>query len=336
MKNSSWRDDYQRLVPGRAQGYAKDDEKSPWKLNMPIMNVVGNGGMLTTVGDWLKWNAMLDSKSLGAPLVEALETQGILNDGRKITYALGLEVSTYKGVKEVSHSGGTAGYQTFLARYPDRRLSIAGLCNGYPPAAVDLVHSIADEILGPFSESPKPPDGVQLPEEQLKKFVGLWRSEKTHNVNRIAFANGNLTINGGPLKPMADGSFMLNAIRLTFGMDKDGKPVTAEVNNNGAISRLTLQPEWTPTTAELAALAGEWYSEEARAGVTLVAEGDKAFITQRPTLRLSMRPLYKDAFNAQGFVVWFTRDASGKIDEMHVGGSRMRDMPFTRVGGSPK
>ena len=61
----------------------------------------GNGGMLTTVGDWMKWNAMLDSQSLGAPLVAALETR-VLNDGRKIAYALGLTVDTYKGLKDVA------------------------------------------------------------------------------------------------------------------------------------------------------------------------------------------------------------------------------------------
>ena len=113
MKNSSWRDDYQRIVPGRAQGYARQGN-GPWRLNMPFMNVYGNGGMLTTVGDWMKWNAMLDSQSLGAPLVNALETQGVLNDGRKIAYALGLTVAKYKGMKDVSHGGATAGYQTFL------------------------------------------------------------------------------------------------------------------------------------------------------------------------------------------------------------------------------
>jgi hypothetical protein len=35
---------------------------------MPFMNVYGNGGILTTVGDWIKWNAMLDSRSMGAAL----------------------------------------------------------------------------------------------------------------------------------------------------------------------------------------------------------------------------------------------------------------------------
>ncbi|HKP68671.1 MAG TPA: serine hydrolase domain-containing protein [Pyrinomonadaceae bacterium] len=331
MKNSSWRDDYQRLVPGRAQGYAKDDEKSPWKLNMPIMNVVGNGGMLTTVGDWLKWNAMLDSKSLGAPLVDALETQAILNDGRKITYALGLEVATYKGVKEVSHSGGTAGYQTYLARYPDRKLSIAGLCNGYPPAATDLVHSIADEILGPFPASPKPPDAVQKSEDELKKLVGIWRNERTHRDNRITFDKGELKINGGPFKPVADGSFLLpSGAKVIVTSDKDGRPTQLDVSNPSGVTRLFAETEWTPTAADLSSLTGDWYSEEARAGVTLVVEGDKAFITQRPTLRIPLRPSFKDHFSGMGFVFWFTRDASGKIDKMHVGGGRMRDMPFVR------
>src|SRR5690349_13195672 len=71
MTNSSWRDDFQRIVPGRAQAYSRQGN-GPWRLNMPFMNVYGNGGMLTTVGDWMKWNAMLDSQSLGAPLVDAL------------------------------------------------------------------------------------------------------------------------------------------------------------------------------------------------------------------------------------------------------------------------
>ncbi len=84
MKNSSWRDDYQRIVPGRAQAYSRP-ANGPWRLNMPFMNVYGNGGMLTTVGDWMKWNAMVDSVSLGSHLVNALESQCLLNDGRMIS-----------------------------------------------------------------------------------------------------------------------------------------------------------------------------------------------------------------------------------------------------------
>jgi hypothetical protein len=44
-----------------------------------------------------------------------------------------------------------------------------------------------------------------------------------------------------------------------------------------------------------------------------------------------MQPLYKDHFTVQGYIVWFTRDKNGQINVMHVGASRMRDMPFVRV-----
>jgi len=141
------------------------------------MNVYGNGGMLTTVGDWMKWNAMLDSKSLGAPLVDALETRGVLNDGRKIAYALGLTVDKYKGLKDVSHGGATAGYQTFLARYPDHKVSIAVMCNGTSPGAGGIAAGITDEIFGPFPEAPRT-EPVRVSEDELKKFVGIWRNEK--------------------------------------------------------------------------------------------------------------------------------------------------------------
>src|SRR5688572_2654480 len=190
MKSSSWRDDYQRIVPNRAQAYSRP-ANGPWRLNMPFMNVYGNGGMLTTVGDWMKWNAILDSKSLGAPLVEALETRGVLNDGRKINYALGLDVTSYKGVQEISHGGATAGYITFLARYPEKKLSIAVLCNGSPPPfSGQLVYSFVDEILGPFPDGPKPPDAVAMTEDQLKKYVGTYKNERSRNANRIALDKG--------------------------------------------------------------------------------------------------------------------------------------------------
>jgi len=280
----------------------------------------------------LKWNAMLDSRSMGAPLVEALETRGVLNDGRKITYALGLDVTKYKGLSEVSHSGGTAGYQTFLARYPDKKLSVAALCNGYPPAAGDLVHEIVDEILGPFPQAPKT-EVAQVSEDQLKKFAGTWRNEKTRNANRIVIEKGELKINGGPLKPRADGSFLLgDTRRVMFTVDKDGKPLTAEISNDdGSVTRLTAVGDWAPTASDLAAFAGDWYSDEAGATFTLAVEGDKAFYVQRPSTRIQLRPVYKDAFAFAGGTVWVTRDASGKIDKLHIGASRMRDMPFVRV-----
>ncbi|MBK7597758.1 MAG: hypothetical protein IPJ07_04200 [Acidobacteria bacterium] len=153
-------------MPGRAQAY---DAllAGPWRLSMPFMNVYGNGGMLTTVGDWLKWNAMLDSRSLGAPLVEALETTGVLNDGRKITYALGVVVTNENGLRKGRPWRSDSGLSNLLSRYPDLKLSVAVMCNGASKNAGALERDIFNEIAGPFP-APTAPDVIELKPEDSK------------------------------------------------------------------------------------------------------------------------------------------------------------------------
>ena len=329
MKNSSWRDDYQRIVPGRAQAYARQGN-GPWRLNMPFMNVYGNGGMLTTVGDWMKWNAMLDSQSLGAPLVTALETRGVLNDGRKIAYALGLVIDKYKGLNDVSHGGATAGYQTFLARYPDNKVSVGVMCNGTSPGAGGIAANITDEIFGPFPETTKT-EPAKVSENELKKFVGIWRNEKTHTPARFVIENGVSRWSGARLVPMGGGQFTAGNNQLKFTFDKDDKPVSAEtIDSDGEVRRFVPEQEWKPTPADLASFKGDWFSEEAGATLTVAVDADKMFIKQRPSTSLAMQPLYKDHFSVPGYIVWFTRDQNGKVSGMHVGASRMRDMLFVR------
>lgn len=161
-------------------------------LNMPISNVVGSAGMLTTVGDLLKWNASLDAKTFGAPFVAALETQGVLTDGRKSHYALGIEVGTHHGGREIAHEGQTAGYQTYLARFPETGVSVAVLCNGRTPVAVDVVDGIIDEILGPFPEAAE--DKIVVPDEDLRRYVGLWKNEATKYTHQISLDKGELKV----------------------------------------------------------------------------------------------------------------------------------------------
>ncbi len=330
MTNSSWRDDYQRIVPGRAQAYSRQGN-GPWRLNMPFMNVYGNGGMLTTVGDWMKWNAMLDSHSLGAPLVTALETRGVLNDGRKITYALGLEVSTYKGLKDVSHGGATAGYQTFLARYPDNKVSVGVMCNGTSPGAGGIAANITDEIFGPMPQNPRI-EPAKISEDELKKFAGIWRNEKTHAPARFIIENGVSRWSGGRVIPMGGGKFVGGNSELKFTLDREGKPMSAEtIDEGGEVTHFFPEHQWTPTPADLGSFKGDWFSEEAGATFTVVVDADKAFIKQRPSTSLLMEPIYKDHFDVEGYIVWFTRDKNGKVNGLHVGASRMRDMPFVRV-----
>ena len=97
---------------------------------MPFENVHGNGGLLTTVGDLLKWNENFVAPKIGdAAFVARQQTVGKFPSGVDQTYAAGLMLGVYKGLPEVSHSGSTAGYRAFLTRFPKQHVSVAVLCN---------------------------------------------------------------------------------------------------------------------------------------------------------------------------------------------------------------
>ena len=160
MTRTRWRDDFRRVVPRRATAYspARGDTSGgsgAYREDMPFTSVVGNGGLLTTVGDLLRWNAFLDAPATvggvpgGPALVAALETPGRLGSGRVLPYALGLALDTADGARTVSHGGSTAGYKTWLGRVPARGVSVAVLCNHAGADAPGLGARIVARVLAP-------------------------------------------------------------------------------------------------------------------------------------------------------------------------------------------
>ncbi len=333
MKNTSWRDDYERLVPKRVQAYI-GPPNGPWKLSMPFMNVYGNGGILTTTGDFLKWNAALDSGEWQT-MVDMLEEQGVLNDGRKISYALGLGVGDYNGIREVSHGGRTAGYVTFLARYPEISLSISSLCNVPFRNPARIAYRIVDEAAGPFPDPPQP-EGRETTAEELKKYTGLWRQDKTRMPITVSFddESGKLIAAGAPLRPLKDGSFQAGdgPVRLHFEVDSRNRPVSILRTNGEDEIRFFAEEEWKPTSGELEGLDGYWSSDEAETTIRLIVDKDSYKVKLPSLLEIPMAPAFKDHFLVAGggSVAWIERNAKGEIEKVHVGTSRLRDIVFSK------
>jgi CubicO group peptidase (beta-lactamase class C family) len=147
MRRTSWRDDYTRVLKDRAIAYA--GAGTGFRQDMPFENVHGNGGLLTTVGDLLRWNENFVTPKVGdAAFVALQQTTTTFTSGAQQTYAFGLMIGTYKGLREVSHSGSTAGYRAFLTRFPDQHVSVAVLCNAGPANATALARGVADLYLG--------------------------------------------------------------------------------------------------------------------------------------------------------------------------------------------
>jgi hypothetical protein len=326
MTHTQWRDDFTRLVPGRAQAY--ELEKDGWHLLMPFENVIGPGGLLTTVGDWLIWNDALARSTLAPGLTDSLTRRMRLTGGRDITYALGLVVDTYRGIPEVQHSGSTAGYSTFLARYPDRgNLSIAVLCNSADATPTAYVHQIADRLIADFPRTSVDTSRVDV--NEFARYYGLYRNDRTHLMFEVD------STDAVRLRALPSGWYWTpNGPRWRFDPLANGVPAGLSIafaDGDTVHYTFVARDRWRPTASELRAFEGSYHSDEVGATYRVKVLGDSLTMSVRPGLVRTLTPIVKDVFGSSGPSVWFSRDRSGRVSAMHFSESRVWDLVFTPV-----
>lgn len=242
MTRTSWRDDHQRIVKGRATAYATGPEGG-YETLMPFENVHGNGGLLTTVGDLLKWNENFVAPKVGTPtLVAEMQRVARLIDGRELDYALGLYVRPLDGVQNVYHSGSTAGYRAHLNRFPESRTSVAVLCNGSNGDATRAANDVSRLYLGlkpadVLSSGGGGESEYRVPGKDLLALVADYRSDEAEVTLTVAIDHGQLVLRRRPdtvvrLTPVAADVF-----RGSIGT------VTFRRNAAGAVEALSLRQE---------------------------------------------------------------------------------------------
>jgi CubicO group peptidase (beta-lactamase class C family) len=307
MQSTQWRDDFRRIVKNRAIAYSQSGET--FRTDMPFEDVHGNGGLLTTVGDLLRWNRNFTTHTVGGPaLTDAQLQQGRLTDGRTIAYAAGLMVLHWHGLAEISHSGSTAGYSAWLGRYPEQDLSVAVLCN-VTTNATQLGHAVADVYLPPYQADAS---GLMAPEAEA--HAGLYRSMRDHSVLTVRYQDGKLAIEGrGGVRPEFD---VQGRLRIATEMD---------VVYYDKVERAS------PARAELEAMTGDYISDEAEVTYSVKLEGDRLVMHRRPDAKFPLTPTYRDGFGSQLGSVRFLRDAAGKVTEMSIGESRVWDLRLRRT-----
>jgi hypothetical protein len=292
---------------------------------MPFESVIGPGGMLTTVGDWLTWNTALAKNTLFPGHADSLTRRMRLTSGREIQYTHGLVVASYRGVREISHSGSTAGYSTFLARYPDRGdLSIAVLCNSAQGAAGTYVHQLADRLISDF---PRPPglDTTRVDSVAFSRYGGVYRNDRTRAPLEVdaRAASRFRALPGGWL-------WLPNGTRWFF----DGAPsrlTIAQPNGDTLTYTYVGAKFWSPTAQELKRFEGTYRSDEVGATYQVKVVGDSLTLSTRPGVVVTVRPTLPDAFARGGTAVWFTRDRNGRVAAMHFSESRVWDLVLPRA-----
>ena len=336
-----WREDHRAVVPGRASAYTRAG--TVWRNDHPFTRVIGSGGLLVTVDDFLKWQAAMQrgGDPWGA-VRDSLERMGKLNDGTELDYGLGVGASTVRGVRRVAHTGSTGGYRSALVRYPDQRIALAFLCNGGSAVPGDLGPRLASAVLGstlaavPAEPSPYTGGSNGITPSQL---AGAYHAPRTEEVMVLYLRNGQLadsTANNVELIPVAADRFKYRGSdrHLTVLPAAGGAPtrVRLEAPNTRAVEYVSVSRD-KPSAQILAGYAGTYRSPELGSSYQVSVSGDTLRLERGWRGNLTLRPLYRDGFLAGPIgIVRFTRNPQGRVTGFVVWAGRVRHLRFDKQG----
>jgi CubicO group peptidase (beta-lactamase class C family) len=331
MTHTRWRDDFRAVIPNRALAYTRAADGG-WIQDTPIENIIGAGGMLSTVGDWLLWNENFTHAKVGGPeAVKAQQTPATLANGKTIAYAAGLTIDTFDGLREVSHGGSTGGYRTWIGRYPDRAVSVAVMCNSAQANPTQLGRETARLWTGAIAAAKPAPFAVD--EAKLEKLTGMYRKVRDNTVAELSVKNGKLTINQRlELTPTSPSRFLIGENQVLF--EEGG---FREVTPDGDTVYERVEAAH-PTESELASLAGKYESSETNSTLSVAAKGGELTLAIASNGPIRLRPTFRDAFMMQApgeTSIRFIRDAGGNVIGLSAGDDRVWDLRFARVKDRP-
>ncbi len=232
MEHTHFHDDHSEIVPNRASGYAPA-EGGGFRISMTTLDMVGDGGVFTTVEDLYHWDQNFYRAEVGGQsFLDQLLTRGVLSNGDTLDYALGLGHAVYRGLHIVRHGGAFVGFRADMMRFPSERFTVICLCNLSRARPGRLAERVADiyleDRLEPVEEVPEEArqeaeeeEPLELSAEQLAAYAGDYYSEELDVTYRLRVEGDTLRLFLGnwldsPLVPSEPGVFRAGVLTFRF------------------------------------------------------------------------------------------------------------------------
>ncbi len=326
MHHTQWRDNFREVVPNRAIAYSGNENN--YRQLMPFEHIHGHGGLLTTTGDLLRWNKLLETKTIVGEKVAQWRTQkGKLNDSTEISYAAGLFIGEVNEYQEISHSGATAGYRAWLAYYPQKKLSVAILSNDAGMGGI--WQQVAAIFLGPtvLSVPVKPTHFITLSEDQKKAWSGVYKQVDDIDVIRLEYQDNKLISNGHELSALHLDTLYQDHFYWIRTSPKE--IILKTPRGTGTYERME---DADLKTESLRQFTGLYFSAEADATYRITLAEKSLALHIMPGLVQVLTPLYRNGFRDEDFNLYeFKKDKKGKMIGLEVSTGRALNVPFKKI-----
>jgi D-alanyl-D-alanine carboxypeptidase len=183
------------IIPDRAAGYRLvNGEIKNQEWVAPTLNTTADGSLYFTILDLAKWDEALEARKIVSQAsYDAMWSPVKLNDGSTAAYGFGWGIDkAANGHRLIQHGGSWQGFTTYIARYPDDRLTVVVLCNlaGATPSY------IAHRVAGMYDPAlvPPPRKAIRLDAAQVKRYEGAYQQKEFKVMVRAIGGTGRLQL----------------------------------------------------------------------------------------------------------------------------------------------
>lgn len=337
MKQTLFYDDHEKIVPNRAYSYKL--KKGKWAKSVLSYANVGATSLFTTAEDLSKWAANFDRPKVGnKQIIEQMKTQGVLNSGQKISYAMGQVVGKYRGLNSISHGGADAGYRSFLARFPDQKFSVVLLSNDATFNSGQMSNRVADLFLADkLEKKQQATPGKKIDAKILKQYVASYELRAGLDL-KITQKNGELYAQATSqrrfkLKADSETRFVFEPARieLRFRMDKAKKEPELTYKQGEFQLKVFPSTKLDARSINLNDYAGFYRSRELATEYRFFVEGDKLQMTHPRHPRMLATLAGQDTFMAPYLgKVEFIRNMQKEVVGFKASTGRVHNLRFDK------
>jgi len=340
MNHSHFHDDHEMIVKNRAQAYRKT--YGQYKMVPNGLTALASSSLFTSVDDLIKWVLNFETKAVGGPEVLSLmHEQGSLNDGSELSYAFGNSIWSYRGLEHVTHSGGWAGFNTYLLRFPKERFAVIVLSNagdlGASRRAYEIVDLyLKDRFLEEESTDSNPAASVDLTVDELDRFVGTYKLGLNWYVTISREGNRLIT------QATEEKAFDMTPVSSTkFWVPAYKAHIDFKGAESGSATHFEYKTFIAPRVEDIISqedvgvgvYLGDYYSEELETTYSVHAQEGKVVLHHLRHGRIELSPLIEDVFGSDHWFmaeVEFVRDSAGEITGFIASNSRARNILFNK------